>query len=278
MAIPKIVGQLPLFPSKPLCSVEGCEKPAWARGLCSTHYTRLHRRGLPELPKVETPRATCTQDGCEKLVLARGLCPMHYQRVWRYGSPDDPHPDLATRFWSKVNKDGPVPAHCPELGPCWLWTAHCDMGGYGKFQIGYSNHPAHRVSWELHNGPKPADMLTLHRCDVRNCVNPAHLFLGTHADNSADCVKKGRQAKGDRNGARLHPERLARGDRSYQHLHPENSRGVRNGRALLTEDDVREIRRLYAMGNITFADLGRQFGVTYNQVSTIVKRKQWTHI
>ena len=79
------------------------------------------------------------------------------------------------RFWSKVNRDGPVPEYRPSLGPCWLWTAGCMRGGYGHFWTGATHHGAHRFAYELLVGSIP-DRLTLdHLCRNRACVNPHHL-------------------------------------------------------------------------------------------------------
>ena len=96
------------------------------------------------------------------------------------------------RFFVKVNKKGPVPSHCPELGPCWLWTAATTIYGYGQFFFNGRLEGAHRVSWRLHIGEIPDGRCVLHRCDVPRCVNPAHLFLGTKRDNALDSVRKGR--------------------------------------------------------------------------------------
>jgi hypothetical protein len=82
----------------------------------------------------------------------------------------------------------------PNSG-CWLWTgATGGTSGYGKFYDTQTrrNLWAHRASWVLHCGPIPDGMLVLHKCDVRVCVNPDHLFLGTYVDNVADMIAKGR--------------------------------------------------------------------------------------
>lgn len=101
------------------------------------------------------------------------------------------HPIDAARFWAKINKNGPAPAHCPGLGPCWLWTGHCQKGThpYGTS----SGRLTHRLAWVLTNGPVPDGLRVLHRCDVCNCCNPAHLWLGTQKDNVDDMRAKGRQ-------------------------------------------------------------------------------------
>ena len=84
---------------------------------------------------------------------------------------------------------------------CWLWQKKSRTGStgkYGRFSVNGKSTPAHRYSWELHNGSEiPTGMLIMHICDNPICVNPEHLLLGTHQDNMDDMVAKGRQAKGD---------------------------------------------------------------------------------
>jgi len=107
---------------------------------------------------------------------------------------------LADRFWEKVNKDGPVPPHRPELGPCWLWTASVDVSGYGQLEVQELGMPTHasRVAFFLAEGRWPEPQ-ALHHCDNPPCVKavadelgPAHIFEGTQACNVADMHAKGR--------------------------------------------------------------------------------------
>jgi hypothetical protein len=110
-------------------------------------------------------------------------------------------------------------------------------------------------------------------------VNPAHLFLGTNLDNIADRHRKGRDASGDRNGARTKPETRARGDRSGLRVHPERApRGERNRHAKLTEEKVRRIRAIAALGVLSQSLLGRMYGITHVNVRSIVTRETWRHV
>lgn len=102
---------------------------------------------------------------------------------------------VAARFWQFVDKNGPIPAHVPHLGACWVFTG-APSTGYGAFSFRGAPHPANRVSWFLATGEWP-ELWVLHKCDggLIGCVRPDHLFLGTHDDNMADMAAKGRHAK-----------------------------------------------------------------------------------
>jgi len=208
--------------------------------------------------------------------------------------------DTIQRFWSKVDKNGPVPAHCPELGPCWMWTAAKSEKGYGRFWFAGGLRLAHRVAFFLEESrwPVPDGM---HCCDNPACVRRSHLKEGTHADNNADKAAKGRlptgdahwtrrhpelapmrrhperAAKGDANGSRLHPERLARGDNNGSRLHPERlPRGEGHGNAILTAEMVREIRRL--SGRLSQRKIAAQFNVSQGAVASAARGRTWRHV
>jgi hypothetical protein len=145
------------------------------------------------------------------------------------------------RFWTHVIK----------TDSCWLWKGSCDWTGYGRFVFNEKNISAHRHSWTLANGPIPKGLHVLHNCpdgDNKSCVNPAHLFLGTNADNLRDASKKGQLPRGSQKTA-----------------------------AKLTEHKVKRIKRLHASG-IGMRELGRRYGVSNVTIFGIIHGRIWTHV
>jgi hypothetical protein len=94
--------------------------------------------------------------------------------------------EQVARFWALVEKT--------DSG-CWVWRTAARHGGYGQFQVGRRPYRAHRISWEMANGPIPDGLVIRHDCDNPPCVNPDHLRPGTHADNMADQLARGRRPK-----------------------------------------------------------------------------------
>lgn len=173
------------------------------------------------------------------------------------------------RFWSKVDKNGPMMPHMES--PCWIWTAGKFGDGYGIVKIRGRKFLTHRIAWMIANGAIPHDgsahgICVLHRCDVPACCRPDHLFLGTNADNVRDKMIKGRHKSpaGNNHGLYLHPERRARGERV--------------GGAKLTAALVNEIRDVHAASGKTIKILAAKFGVSKSTIHRTIKRKNWQHI
>ena len=150
-------------------------------------------------------------------------------------------PERVANFWSRVDKSG----------ECWIWTGCRLKGGYG--QLGHPDGSgrqvrAHRLAWELSHGPIPAGLLVCHTCDNPPCVRPDHLFLGTTSDNVHDARAKGRAAIGER-----------------------------HGRAVLTEEDVRQARTLAGTG-LSSAEVASRYGVSVTTMRYALMGKTWRHV
>jgi hypothetical protein len=177
-------------------------------------------------------------------------------------------PEQTARFWSRVDRSG----------DCWLWTGARHPFGYGMVVLGRRWY-AHRLAWTLSNGPIPAGMCVLHRCDNPPCVNPTHLFLGTFRDNTADMHAKGRGIVGDQHPARTRGDYLPRGDKHPARLRGDYlPRGEAHVNAKLTADGVREIRRLLTEGGLSQKRIAERFGVTQSVIGRIAAGKSWRHV
>jgi hypothetical protein len=141
-----------------------------------------------------------------------------------------------TRFFDKIK----------QTISCWLWMASTDSDGYGRFWMEGKHNQAHRVAVRL-DGRDPEGKVVRHTCDVPHCVNPAHLRLGTHADNVADRQRRDRQAKGGR-----------------------------NGRAKLCADDIPTIRRRVECEPV--AHIAREYEVSPRAIRKIRDRETWKHV
>lgn len=153
-------------------------------------------------------------------------------------TPDD---TPAARFWVKVDRSGG-----PES--CWIWTAGKFADGYGAFFFDGRTRRAQAVALELSSVPVPRGLFACHRCDVPLCCNPAHLFVGSPADNSADMVTKRRQATGEMNG---------------------NSRMTRGRAESLIADMA---------GGLPSRAAARKYGISKTQALNIARGDQWKHL
>lgn len=184
----------------------------------------------------------CNVKDCSEKHCALGLCNKHYRRQLRHGSVlfvKHIRHDNVGRFWSKVQKT-------PE---CWLWTDAKSKDGYGTIHIDGLNIKAHRYSFFLHNGhyPKPE---CRHSCDNPPCVNPAHLLEGTHQENMDDMAVRQRKVP---------------------------LIGERNGRAVLTEVQVKEIKLRLTNGEICRC-IAESYNVTRSTINSIKRGRIWKQV
>lgn len=196
----------------------------------------------------------------------RTMCPCGCGQMSHSGFFVAGHRPISHRFWAKVNR----------TDTCWLWTgAATAVGGYGRIVVEGKPVQADHVAWTMAGGTIPDGLWMLHTCDVRACVRNddlgtytvrgveyerrGHLFLATHSVNMDDMALKGRAAT-------THPEGLP------------PMPGEANPRAILTESDVREIRRIAATRKRVYSELARQYGVSHVQIRNVVVRKSWRHI
>lgn len=158
-----------------------------------------------------------------------------------------PQKTVRERFWAKVDKNGPTQ---PRMDTnCWVWTGYTD-NGYGKFHFRRTRWLAHRVRWILKHGDLAADELLLHKCDNRACIRVSHLYIGNTLQNAIDRESRGR------------------GNQPQGEKHP---------KAKLTDDDVREIRRLaLTMRGIDIHKLYPQ--VTLDIVYKVIRKAIWAHL
>lgn len=136
----------------------------------------------------------------------------------------------------------------PNSG-CWLWEGSM-RNGYGVMKVSGRKHYAHRLSWEIYRGPVPVGVEVCHQCDNKCCVNPAHLFVGTHRDNMMDAWCKGIISK------------------------PPTLTGEQHHAARLTIADVAQIRNRRTMGE-TLLSIARDYGMTKENIGAIVRRQTW---
>jgi hypothetical protein len=143
-----------------------------------------------------------------------------------------------------------VNGSCPDPNSgCWIWAQSHFHNGYGRISLRGKGRGAHRASWLAFRGPIPKAMCVCHRCDIKPCVNPEHLFLGTTADNQADKKAKGRSACGSQNG----------------------------GGAKLSDNDIPVIRERLSRGD-TLASIGRDYSVTKQTIARVARGTHWSHV
>ncbi len=159
---------------------------------------------------------------------------------------------IEIRFWKKVAKAGP--------DECWIWTGAKDGPGYGIIGEGGKYAPlikAHRLSYTMHKGPIADDLCVCHRCDVRACVNPEHLFLGTHTDNMRDMASKGRAST-----VGVPPVCV----------------GEDHPRAKLTDAQVLDIRKEYAESGTSMYAIADRYSVHQSTIFNLIHKRSRKNI
>lgn len=141
---------------------------------------------------------------------------------------------------------------------CWIWTGKKDRKGYGLMHAYRENGEpfntgAHRISWSLFRGKIEPGKIICHHCDIPVCVNPAHLFIGTHKDNVDDMYKKGR--------------RVVSG-----------FPGEKNSGCKITEEIVKKIRDDYSSKKYSQEQIGSFYGLKQSQISRIIRGESWKHL
>ena len=164
-------------------------------------------------------------------------------------------PPVVKNFWAKVDRS--------RNDGCWLWSGCRNPSGYGRVRIQDHVWYTHRIAVIFSGTMIPEDRMVLHRCDNPPCCNPDHLFLGTRLENMADCKKKERFARGEKSGARKHPECVPRGES--------------NGRSVMTARIVLEIRTLRREG-VHYRQIAMKFGMSVYAIYAAVNRVTWKHV
>jgi hypothetical protein len=234
---------------KPLCKIDGCGKPVKSNrlGLCNAHGIRLARYGDPLAGASFRERGRlCAVDGCGKSHHSGGYCKAHFLRWKRNGDP------LGGRVTHPVSRLDWLEQHRAFEGDeCLIWPYSRNHNGYGSVTMPDGTEKmANRYMCEIaHGAPPTPKHQSAHSCGTGHlgCVNPRHLRWATVYENMADMVEHGTVPLGER-----------------------------NGHAKLTEEDVREIKRL--RGKVTQRELAERFGITHSNVAQIHRGYSWKHV
>lgn len=159
-----------------ICSIEGCESAARARGWCNKHWKRWKKHGSPHWEPTER---ICSVEDCDRKHHAKGWCHLHHERHLLHGEltpPTEPHYRTpAEAFAARTVRDG----------ECLIWTGTKNEAGYGEIRVAGRMVKAHRYAYEREHGPIPAGAFIDHRCWTPACVRVDHLRVATPSQNSA---------------------------------------------------------------------------------------------
>lgn len=192
--------------------------------------------------KILNHAGVCAVDGCDRKYYAKHHCRMHWERLHRNGTTDRKGIEPGTPPAERLN------SQLERVGECTEFMGYRNSNGYGELTIDRKFVLAHRLSYELSFGPIPDGLIVRHKCDNPPCVDPDHLEVGTQSDNLRDRDERGRTA-----------------------------RGMNNGTAKLTDEDVRKIRKIRSDG-WTYAELAALFSVGGTTIARVVTGTHWRHV
>lgn len=232
--------------SHPICSVKTCDKPAHSNGMCSAHHHRWKRHGDPLAggPFRERRWPVCKVEGCTNKPHGRGLCLKHWERHRRNGDP------LAGR----TECGRPIDYFASVVliyngDDCLIWPFGTSRG-YAQITVDGVHQYVSRMICEIESGPPPTpDHEAAHSCGngKLGCVNPRHIRWATRSENELDKVD-----------------------------HGTSNRGIRNGNAKLTDDDIRQIRCM--SGKTSQRAIATKFGVTQSIIWRVLSGRSWKHV
>lgn len=226
---------IPKHPSQSLCDHN---QRKFCSRVCYREWFKTHSKK----PPTPAANAHCQECGKDFYVRPSNLhnrhgAPFCSRRCYDAARSRHTDDQVRERFWSYVER----------TEGCWTWKLSTASNGYGRFSPdGEIQVNAHRFAWEITYGPISDGLEVCHRCDNPACVNPAHLFLGTHRENMLDMVQKGR------------------------HFRP----GLEH-RAKLTREQVAEIRHRYATEKISQRQLARDYGVSKATIGHLLTYRTW---
>lgn len=222
------------------CKFADCRRSCHDLGWCAAHYRQIEveHKFPTSIRACAIQNHMCAFAECNRPTLAKGWCSSHYQQVVVKGKEPSQiktylRDSVDKRFWRRVEKGIDH----------WIWVGGVNDKGYGLLSVGKNKLKyAHRFSWELANEPIPEGKSVCHTCDIPRCVNPDHLFLGSHQENMKDMAVKGRV-----------------------------------GTRKLSVDLVKKIAELRKSG-VTRKDIQKITGVKLSTLKDILSGKNWSHV
>lgn len=232
-----------------VCSIEGCSKPVKSRGFCSAHAERYRLHGDPlgrgPSPKRGTGRNSTVSINCDS-------CGMSFHPFFGRERTSRVCSSACNREWQRKRNAEALDffARVEKADGCWLWEGARNSAGYGILILNGRKVRAHRLAYEMAKGAIPNGLEICHSCDTPACVNPDHLWAGTHAENCADMASKNRGTKTTVLYCGHHP------------------------RAKLTASAVLSIREDRRPARIIAAE----YGVSKGLIDKIRRRETWQHV